>query len=421
MRSHAPRTTGDVAAALREARDYTLSLYEHLDLDRHVVPLRPEVNPLRWELGHVGWFQEYWCLRGGPLGAATHASRYPHADGLWNSSEIPHDSRWSLPLPDAVRLTDYLRATLEASLRRLRSVDDEERYCFELALFHEDMHGEAMLMTLQTLGLPAPPWLRSSREHPPLRSAIRGDLEVPAQTIAIGSQRDDIARRFVFDNEKWAHQVDLPAFAIGRTCVTNDEFRAFVEDDGYRRPELWSPQGRRFVADARRDAPAYWRSGDGGWSVLRFDAPVPLDPLEPVQHVNAYEAEAWCRWAGRRLPSEAEWEAAARFSASLAEDAAPRSLDSVTGRPVAAGDDRAPLAHMIGNVWEWTASTFQPYPGFSPDPYEDYSAPWFETHRVLRGGSWATRGRLVHPRFRNFYTPQRHDPFAGFRTCALDE
>jgi iron(II)-dependent oxidoreductase len=418
MRSQAPRATTDVAAALREARDYTLSLYGHLDLDRATVPLRQEINPLRWELGHLGWFQEYWCLRGGVRGATSHPSRYADADRLWNSSEVPHDSRWSLRLPDARRLLQYLQATLEATLERLEGVEVEERYFFELALYHEDMHGEAMLMTLQTLGLPAPAWLR--RPVPPAvaHSHAGDDIRIPAQTIALGSARGDALHRFVFDNEKWAHDVELPAFAIARRCVTNEAFRAFVDDDGYRRPELWSRQGREFLAHAARDAPAYWRREGGEWRESRFDGGVPLDAEAPVQHVNAYEAEAWCRWAGRRLPTEAEWEAAAVYAMGGTNADFRPNLDGIAGRPIAAHEGRAPLFHMLGNVWEWTASPFVPYPGFAPDPYEDYSAPWFDTHRVLRGGSWATRERLVHPRFRNFYMPQRHDPFVGFRTCA---
>ena len=422
VRSKAPRAAKDVAAALREARDYTSSLYAHLDLDRHVVPLRKEINPLRWELGHVGWFEEFWCLRGGAQGAASHPSRYPEADRLWNSSHVPHDSRWSLPLPDRRRLAQYLDETLEATIARLESIDGVERYFFELALYHEDMHGEAMLMTLQTLGLPAPPWLRGPATSAVARSRDDGDVRIPSQTIVLGSTRSDALRRFVFDNEKWAHETTLPAFAIGRRCITNEAFRAFVEDDGYRRQQFWSQEGREFLAAAKRSAPAYWhRDGEGEWRASRFGESVPLDADAPIQHVSAFEAEAWCRWAGRRLPTEAEWEAAALFTTRETKAASVANLDAIAGGPLAAHDDRAPLAHMFGNVWEWTASAFLPYPGFAPDPYEDYSAPWFGTHRVLRGGSWATRERLVHPRLRNFYLPHRHDPFVGFRTCATRE
>ncbi len=422
--STVPRTTRALATALREARDYTLSLYAHLDLDRELFPLRREVNPARWELGHIGWFQEYWCLRDGPRGAALHASLHPGADALWNSSLVPHDARWTLPLPRAARLHAYLEETLHATLGALDARDGGDRYFFELALYHEDMHGEALLMTLQTLGLPPPGWLRvaaATGAAAPASSPGAGDLRIPAHDIDLGSRREEVAERFVFDNEKWAHRVHVPAFGIARRCVTNDEFRAFVDDGGYLRADLWTDEGWAWLASVGRAAPAYWvRNGTAGaWHQRRFDRLVPLVRDAPVQHVNAHEAEAWCRWAGRRLPSEVEWEAAARWAGNCHHEMPVRNLDALAGGPVGVDDTSATLAHMLGNVWEWTASAFLPYPGFAPDPYADYSAPWFGNHRVLRGGSWATRARLVHARFRNFYTPERPDPFVGFRTCAV--
>jgi iron(II)-dependent oxidoreductase len=164
-------------------------------------------------------------------------------------------------------------------------------------------------------------------------------------------------------------------------------------------------------ADAHH--PGYWRPG---WERRSFDTWVPLEPHLPVMFVNAYEAEAWCRWAGRRLPTEAEWEAAARGTG-------PGNLDgerqgAVEVAAFAEADSLAGCRQMIGNTWEWTADAFAPYPGFVADPYREYSAPWFGTHRVLKGGCWATRSRLIHPGYRNFYTPDRRDVFAGFRTCA---
>ena len=225
----------------------------------------------------------------------------------------------------------------------------------------------------------------------------------------------------------------MAPFAIARRCVSNAEFLEFVQDDGYARPELWSEAGQAWLAQAGRRAPAYWRAEtprSGVWQARHFDVLKPLALQAPVQHINWFEADAWCRWAGRRLPTEAEWECAARHG--LPNDADDRpwqatagdaNLDAAFGAPVdtAAFSQSAPtgIAQMLGNVWEWTSSNLLRIQDFSADPYADYSAPWFGTHYVMRGGSWATRSRLVHHRFRNFYEPERHDPFVGFRTCAL--
>ena len=243
-----------------------------------------------------------------------------------------------------------------------------------------------------------------------------GDVAFAGGTFLLGSPAGAGARRFVFDNEKWAHPVALAPFAIARRCVTNDEFAAFVAADGYARREFWTEAGWQWRTRGGSAQPAYWRRADGRWHWRRFDAWRPLAPAEPVMHVNAHEAEAYCAWAGRRLPTEAEWECAA-VSAPPAADA---NLDQHATGPIAAAVPHAGLAHVFGNVWEWTASPFVPYPGFAADPYADYSAPWFGNHRVMRGGSFATRARLVHARMRNFYLPERHDVFVGFRTCARD-
>lgn len=239
-------------------------------------------------------------------------------------------------------------------------------------------------------------------------------------------------RRFVFDNEKWQHPVDVKPFAMGRSSVTEGQFAEFVEDGGYRRRELWTGQGWEWRERAQAGHPVYWVRDGRGWCVRRFDRIHPLCPDTALIHVNWYEAEAYCRWTARRLPSEAEWEFAAAGAEQREfpwgnEPPAPGQahLDSCglgcrsTGA-LASGDTPQGVRQMIGNVWEWTADDFGPYPGFVRDPYKEYSEPWFgPPYKVLRGGCWATRSRLIRNTWRNFYTKDRRDVFAGFRTCAL--
>ncbi len=410
-----------LAEALRDARQRTLAIYGHLDLARLRVPQIPLVNPPLWELSHIAWFQEYWCLRRGGREALL-----DRADDLFNSSAVPHATRWTLPYPPEERLRRYIDETLEASLETLDSTSERDRYFHRLALLHEDMHGEALLMTLQTLALPAPAKL-AAREPPPSSASAVEDVAFAGGEFLQGTPRDETA--FVFDNEKWAHPVRVGAFAIASDPVTQGEFSRFVADDGYLRADLWTPEGRRWREEASANAPCHWRrEGRDDWRVRRFDRWVALDPFAPMVHVNLHEAQAYCRWAGRRLPSEAEWEFAARNGSDdrYPWGNAPRedlpNLDLRSAAPWAGDGDGPPsrlgIRQLIGGVWEWTASPFTPHPAFAADPYRDYSEPWFHSHYVLRGGSFATRARLVHNRFRNFYLPERRDVFAGFRTCA---
>jgi iron(II)-dependent oxidoreductase len=223
-------------------------------------------------------------------------------------------------------------------------------------------------------------------------------------------------------------------FSISRTAVTNRAFRDFVEAGGYARREWWSEDGWRWVREHSRSAPVYWTKRDGIWLCRRFDRLEPLADDEPVMHVSWHEAQAYCAFAQRRLPSEAEWEWAAAHDEAIGEkrflpwgsqapSAQRANLEGSGLAPVTAyadGDAASGCRQMIGNTWEWTVSAFEPYPGFEIDPYKEYSEPWFHTHKVLRGGSFATSRRLVRNTFRNFYLPGRSDIFAGFRTCARD-
>jgi len=402
-----------------DARSRTLDLVRDLSDDEFRVPMLRTINPFLWEIGHVAYFQEYWVLRH----AGQRPSMLPAADNWYDSAKIAHDTRWDLPLPSRTGTIEYLEVVRDRVLDRIASssLTDGDVYFMLLSIFHEDMHDEAFTITRQTLGYRAPAFSKSeTADHSHCsRGPLFGDVTVPGGTYVIGSRTEN---GFVFDNEKWAHDVDLHTFQIARATVTQSEFLRFVEDGGYSRSELWSTESWAWRERAQANHPIYWiRNPDRGWMRRHFDKWIPLEPDRPVANISWFEAYAYCRWAGRRLPTEFEWEAAAAgipivSSANL--DWAANGCCDVSSHPD--GDSAYGCRQMIGNVWEWTDSNFTPYPGFSEDPYKEYSSPWFGTHKTLRGGAWATRSRLIRVPYRNFYTPDRRDIWAGFRTCPLE-
>jgi ergothioneine biosynthesis protein EgtB len=384
-----------LATMLRDARHYTLALFDTLAAagyaDAARVPRLPILNPPLWELGHTAWFAEWFVLRAAASsrpGDAFGHSLLARGDDWFDSNLVPHRTRWALDLPAPGAIATYCEEVLDRILERLAGEPGEDAalYPYRLVLAHEDMHGEAMLYTMQTLGVALPGEMAGTMPAPP-----------PAGEIAFGGgtflRGGDQSRGFVFDNEKTAASTRVAPFAIDAALVGNARYQAFVEEGGYRDPRHWSDAGRAWLAATGRTAPHYWRRDDenGEWQQLRFGRRVPLAPDAPVRHLNLHEAQAFCRWAGRRLPTEAEWEFAA-----------------LSGHPDFAW----------GGLWEWTASPFLPHAGFAPDRYLEYSAPWFGSRQVLRGASFATPARLRSPHFRNFYTAERDDIFAGLRTCA---
>ncbi len=430
-----------LVAWVRDARQRTLDLVADLDDEQLLGPRLSIVNPLLWEIGHLAWFQEKFALR-------TALGREPiraDADGLWDSMAVPHDTRWDLPLPGRGETIAYMRDVEEAVVDALGDAPtDELLYHALYTVFHEDMHAEAFTYTRQTCGWPAPDvsaapgeGVDAGRDVGAAGEPPPGDAEVPgSDDFWLGAPED---APFAFDNEQWAHPVRLDPFRIARSLVTRGEFAAFVEDGGYERDELWAEAGRAWREEAGAERPLYWKREGGRWLRRHFDRWVEVEPDLPMVHVSWYEARAYCRWAGRRLPTEAEWEAAAgspvvdgELAAGPADkrrhpwgeeppDSRRANLDGIAGgctASPAAGASPHGCRDMLGQVWEWTASDFAPYPDFAPDPYEAYSEPWFGDRKVLRGGSWATRSRLVWNTMRNYFTPDRRDVFAGFRTCA---
>jgi ergothioneine biosynthesis protein EgtB len=414
--SRLPQTNPELATSLRDARACLLAMVEDLSDAQLVVPHEWILNPFLWELGHVAWFAErFLLLRAGQAPLRTDANE------LWDSIAIEHDTRWDLRLPTRQTTLDYMQQVLQSVLERLEGdeLPPAERELFQLALFHEDMHVEAFAYMRQTMAYPKPPC--EPARPTPGGGPCPGEIELDGGEFLMGALPD---APHAFDNERGAHPVTVAPFALARAPVTQAQFEAFVADGGYSRRELWSAEGWSWRERARAEAPVYWRREAGQWQRRVYDRWLPLEPHVAVVHVNAHEAEAWCRWAGRRLPTEAEWEFAAGRTSSpwgaapweperAVLDLHPAGVAEVGACP--AGDTDTGLRQMCGNLWEWTATDFGPYPDFRAGEYAEYSVPWFEGHRALRGGSWATRGRMARNTLRYFYLPWRRDVWCGFR------
>ena len=377
--------------ALLQARRRTLALADAWFAAAPPVPYAPERNPPIWELGHIAWFQEWWVARNPQRGrgsgcdpqAPRAPSLLPQADVWYDSSQVAHRSRWALPLPGEQATRDYLAATLAQTLALLKALGpapgDDALYFFRLVALHEQMHAEAAVYMAEGLGLAL------EGTPPPAAPSSHRELNLPARAFALGSG----SRGFAFDNELRGHEAQVDAAAIDAHVVDWARFLPFVEAGGYALRDWWDDAGWDWLQAQPRRGPAALREGPGGWQQRHAGQWFPLVPTAAATHLNAHEAEAWCRWAGRRLPTEAQWECAALTLPGFA----------------------------WGRVWEWTASNFQPYPGFVAHPYRDYSQPWFGSRRVLRGASRATASVVAHARYRNFFEPHRQDLFAGFRSC----
>ena len=370
---------------LRSTNSLTVNIIENIAPGKERVPMLPVLNPPHWEFGHVTWFHEFWVQR---LGNPLAPSLLKNTDLFFNSSHISHDDRWSIELPSIDALLQYNRQVTDKTHELLEGLADPTlAYHIQLALYHQDMHNEAFAYMWQTLGYPEPfspierqeiPWDKVT-PLPAHSCPTSSFIHHPDSTLMMGSPPNS---GFIFDNEKWAHEVFIPSFAISNRAVSNEQYLKFIE----------SPENQSHPEPLA--VPEHWKKERGAWYQRYFNEWLDFRPEEPVRHVSFLNAKRYCQWAGLRLPTEEE-------------------LTHVI--------QNSPKEWHSSSLWEWTDSLFQPFPGFSSDPYLDYSSPWFGgNYQVLKGSSIYTPNRLRRSKFRNFYAPHRNDLFCGFRTCLVN-
>ncbi|RSM67852.1 ergothioneine biosynthesis protein EgtB [Actinoplanes sp. ATCC 53533] len=421
-----------VAAELERARARTALLTDAVDDADLVRQHSPLMSPLVWDLAHVGNQEELWLVR--DVGGREPVRR--DIDELYDAFKHPRGDRPALPLLGPAEARAYVGQVRDKALDVLDRVRlDEGRplladgFAFGMIVQHEQQHDETMLATHQ-LRTGAP--VLAADPPPPARVGVSGEVLIPGGPFAMGTDTE----AWALDNERPAHTVQVPAFFIDAAPVTNGRYAEFIAAGGYDDPRWWSERGWAHRQQAGLTAPLHWQRDGDGWAATAFGRTERIVPDQPVVHVCFFEAEAYAAWAGRRLPTEAEWEKAARFDPASGrsrrfpwgdEDPEPRHANlgqrHLSPAPVGAYPDGAsPLGvhQLIGDVWEWTSSGFHPYPGFAVFPYEEYSQVFFGgDYRVLRGGSFGTDRAACRGTFRNWDHPVRRQIFSGFR-CARD-
>ncbi len=421
------RMRARIAEVLRRARDRTALLTDAVDEADLTAQHSPLMSPLVWDLAHIGNQEELWLVRDVGGREAVRAD----IDELYDAFKHARANRPALPLLNADQARGYVSTVREKVWDVLENSDlagnplVDEGFAFGMIAQHEQQHDETMLATHQ-LRVGAP--VLSAPPPPTAQGLLEGEVVVPAGEFLMGTSADPWA----LDNERPAHPVHVPGFAIDVAPVTNEQYLAFLADGGYDRPELWSARGWAHRQEAGLVAPQFWTHEDGQWTRSAFGVRTPLRPRQPVVHVCWFEAEAYARWAGKRLPTEAEWEKAARFDPATGNsrrypwgeetpdarhaNLGQRHLEPADVGAYPAGVSATGAHQLIGDVWEWCATGFEPYPGFRAFPYREYSEVFFGgDYRILRGGSFGTDEVACRGTFRNWDHPIRRQIFAGFR------
>jgi len=422
-----------IVAELTAARDrsfgLTVGALEDPELTSQVSPL---MSPLVWDLAHIGNYEEQWLLRA----AAGASAVRPDIDDIYDAFEHPRAERPSLPLLSPAESRAYVTVVRDKVIDSLEKVPlvgalAGDGFVYHMVIQHEHQHDETMLATHQ-LRKGAPVLLDPPDSPAAAGADVVPEVLIPGGPFLMGTSDDPWA----YDNERPGHMVDVPSFCIDTTPVGNAAYAAFIEAGGYRDSRWWHPKGWEWRSSSGKEAPGFWFREGGQWLRRRLGRvePVPMD--EPVQHVNWYEADAYARWAGRRLPTEAEWEKAASWDpvaerkrrlpwgdAGEADEHANLGQRRLRPAPLGSYPEGASaygVRQLVGDVWEWTSSGFDGYPGFRSFPYKEYSEVFFGgDYKVLKGGSWATHPLSGRPTFRNWDYPIRRQIFAGFR-CARD-
>jgi iron(II)-dependent oxidoreductase len=422
------------ARALREleaARARTLGMLAGVPEAELLRQHSPLMSPLIWDVAHVANYEEQWLLRAVGGKALTDAS----FDGIYDAFRHPRGTRAELallPPEDAFAYAAHVRQAVRAHLEKLPEDSPEpllkDGFVFGMVAQHEQQHAETLAATLQLMT--AWEYRPAARERPRPGAVPQYEVFIPGSPVRLGSDG-----AWAYDNERPAHTVEVAPFFIDAHPVTNGDYLVFVEAGGYEQPQWWHPKGWEFIRSERLSHPLFWMpQGQHQWLRRRFGWVEPLPKDEPVQHVSWYEADAYARWAGKRLPTEAEWEKAAVGSDGQVREY-PWGNAEPTERHATLGGDTwgpAPVGSspegrsadgvwgLLGDVWEWTASDFTGYPGFRSFPYREYSEVFFGPgYKVLRGGAWASAPVAVRNSFRNWDYPLRRQIFAGFR-CARD-
>ena len=411
-----------VVRDLEQARSRTLAL---TDLDEPILVAQhdPLMSPLIWDLAHVGQQEELWLLRAGD--PSRPGLLPPDVDSLYDAFKHKRADRPALPLLPPVEARAYNREVRGRVLDLIERTPADDLFTAGMVVQHEEQHDETMFATLQLRQ--GPPVLLEQRPLPAGRSLDAARVFVPGGPFTLGV--DAAAEPFSLDNERPAHTVDVRSFWIGTVPVSNRQWQAFLGDSGYDRRDLWSDRGWEHRTDNGLDRPLFWTKAG---TRRRFGVEEDVPPDEPVQHICYFEAEAFARWSGARLPTEVEWEKACAWDPARrtrrrwpwgneppADDRVNLGGTALRPAPIGAfpaGASAYGAEQMIGDVWEWTSSDFRPWPGFTPMIYRAYSEPFFGgDYKVLRGGSWAVAKSTIRPSFRNWDHPIRRQIFTGLR------